>query len=214
MEQDTFERSRFAMVMRGYDRDQVDAIIEACDRWAREAQAHMDGTESRLTETDRKAEALEARLAELESRGHPRLPRSLQVLNERTDRLLGMAQEAAQELQATVEAEARNDKERTERAAAQLREEAQARAGNIAATSRRHQEEVVPSTQATRQQAARYIEEGRATAAERADAVRQRAEGPLREVRQELARLEEERDAALEELSGLRRSLEDLVTVS
>jgi DivIVA domain-containing protein len=214
MEQDPFERSRFAVVMRGYDRDQVDAIMEACERWAREAQAHMDGTESRLTETERKAEALEARLADLDSRGHPQLPRSLQVLSERTEHLLGLAQEAAEELQTTVEAEARNDKERSERAAAALRQEAQARAGNIAAASRRHQEEVVPSTEATRQQAARCIEEGRATAAERADAVRQRAEGPLRGVHQELARLEEEREAALEELSGLRRSLEDLVTVS
>jgi len=41
MREDTFERSRFAVVMRGYDRDQVDAILEACERWAREAQAHM-----------------------------------------------------------------------------------------------------------------------------------------------------------------------------
>jgi DivIVA domain-containing protein len=214
MEQDTFERSRFAMVMRGYDRDQVDAIIEACERWAREAQAHMDGTETRLTETDRKAEGLEARLAELESRGDPQLPRSVQVLNERTEQLLDVARDAAAELQTTIETEARNDKERSERAAAQLWEEAQARAGHISASSRRHQEQVAPSMQASRQQAARCIEEGRATAAERADTVRQQAEGPLRELRRELDRLEEERQAALEELSGLRRSLEDLVSVS
>jgi DivIVA domain-containing protein len=214
MNEDTFERSRFAVVMRGYDRDQVDAILEACERWAREAQAHMDGTDVRLTETDRRAEALEARLSELESRGGAEPPRSLQTLNERAEQILGMAREAAQELRTGVEAEAKTDQQESERAAAQLRQAAHARAGEIAAAAKRRQRDAAKPTQDARDHAARHIEEGRAMAAERAEAVRQRAEGPIREARQELARLEDERRAALEELTGLQRSLEDLVTVS
>ena len=214
MNHETLERSRFAIVMRGYDRDQVDAILEACERWAREAQTHMDGTDTRLSESDRRAEALESRLAELEDRGDPQPPRSLQVLSERAEDLLGRAREAAEELQTNVQAEAENDKERSERAAVQLRQEAESKAGKIAASARRRHEEVAPSTQADRQQAVRCIEEGRVTAAQRADLVRQRAEGPMREVRRELARLEEEQRAALEELTALQRSLEDLVAVS
>jgi DivIVA domain-containing protein len=214
MSEETFERSRFAVVMRGYDRHQVDAILEACERWARQAQAHMDGTDGRLSESDRRAEALEGRLAELEERGSPQLPRSLQVLSERAEDLLGRAREAAEELQTNTEAEACDDKERTQRAAVQLRQEAKTEAGKIATSARRRQEEVTPSTQSARQQAARCIEEGRVTAAERADAVRQRTEGPLRNARRELARLEQERQAALEELAALQQSLEDLVGVS
>jgi chromosome segregation ATPase len=213
MKEDTFERSRFALVMRGYNRDQVDAILEACERWAREAQAHMDGTDVRLTETDRRAEVLEARVAELENRGDAKPP-SLQTLTERAEQLLGTAREVADELQISVEAEARADKEQSERAAAQLREAAQARAGEIATAAKRHQRDASKPAQEAREEAARSIEEGRAAAAERADAVRQRAEGPIREARRELARLEDERRAALEELSGLQRSLEDLVAVS
>src|SRR5437899_20000 len=168
MNEDTFGRSRFAVVMRGYDRDQVDAILEACERWAREAQAHMDGTEVRLTETDRRAEALEDRLSELESRGDAKPPQSLQTLTERTEQLLGIAREAADELQTGVEAEARADKEQSERAAAQLREAAQARAGEIAAAAKRHQQDAAKPAHEARQLAARHIEEGRAAAVERA----------------------------------------------
>jgi DivIVA domain-containing protein len=214
MNEDTFERSRFAVVMRGYDRDQVDAMLEACERWAREAQAHMDGTEVRLTETDRRAQDLEDRLSELESRSDAKPPRSLQTLTARVEELLGIAREAADDLQTSVEAEARADKEQSERAAAQLREAAQTRAGEIAAAAKRHQQDAAKPAREARELAARHIEEGRAAAVERADAVRQRAEGPIREARRELARLEDERQAALEDLSGLQRSLEDLVAVS
>jgi DivIVA domain-containing protein len=214
MNEDTFERSRFAVVMRGYDRDQVDAMLEACERWAREAQAHMDGTEVRLTETDRRAQDLEDRLSELESRSDAKPPRSLQTLTARVEELLGIAREAADDLQTSVEAEARADKEQSERAAAQLREAAQTRAGEIAAAAKRHQQHAAKPAREARELAARHIEEGRAAAVERADAVRQRAEGPIREARRELARLEDERQAALEDLSGLQRSLEDLVAVS
>jgi DivIVA domain-containing protein len=213
MNVDTFERSRFAVVMRGYDRDQVDAILEACERWAREAQTHMDGAEERLSDTDRRAEALEARLSELGPRAGER-PRSVRLLTDRVEQLLGRARDAADELQTTVEAEARTDKERAECEVAQVKQAARTKADEIAALAGRRLEEVTPSTQAVRRQAERHIEEGRAEAAERARAVWQRAEGPISEARRELARLEDERQAALEELSGLRRSLNDLVQVS
>ena len=213
MREDTFERSRFAVVMRGYDRDQVDAILEACERWAREAQAHMEATDAKLAEADRQAEGLEARLSELESRD-ARPPRSIQALTERAEQMLNMAREAGDELQATVEAEARDDKERAGRAAAELRQGAKAKAEEIAASARRHEEELAPSTREARKQATLCIEEGRVVAAERADAVRQRAEGPIREVQKELSRLEDERKAALDELSGLQSSLDGLVAVS
>ncbi|HEX4539344.1 MAG TPA: hypothetical protein VH112_03800 [Acidimicrobiales bacterium] len=213
MNESTFERSRFAVVMRGYDRGQVDAIMEACERWAGEAQAHMDGAQEKLAEADRRAAALEGRLSELEDRsGEP--PRSVQVLTERADTVLGRAWEAADELRTTVQAEARADKEGAERDATQLRQAARTKADEIAAEARRHQEKATPSTQAVRRQAERHIEEGRAEAAERARAVWQRAEGPISEVRRELARLEDQQQATLEELAGLRRSLDGLVQVS
>jgi DivIVA domain-containing protein len=213
MNEDTFERSRFAVVMRGYDRDQVDAILEACERWAREAQTHMDGAEEKLAETDRRSVALEARLSELKDRADEP-PRSVRVLTERVEHALGLAHEAADELRTTVQAEARSDKERAERDATQLRQAARSKADEIAVSARRRLEEAAPSTQAVRREAERHIEEGKAEAAERARAVWQRAEGPISEVRRELARLEDEREAALEELSGLQRSLSGLVQVS
>jgi DivIVA domain-containing protein len=213
MNEDTFERSRFAVVMRGYDRDQVDAILESCERWAREAQVHMAGAEEKLTETDRRAQALEARLSELEDR-RAEPPRSVQLLTERVEQVLGLAWEAADELQASVQAEAGTDKERAERDATQLRQVARTKADEIAASARRRQEQTAPSTEAVRRQAEQHIEEGRAEAAERARAVWERAEGPISEARRELARLEDEQQAALEELSGLQRSLDGLVQVS
>ena len=213
MNEDTIERSRFAMVLRGYDRHQVDAMLEACERWAREAQVHMDGTEERLTETDRRAEVLEARLSQLEDRAEEP-PRSVQLLTDRVEQVLSHAREAADELRTNVEAEARADKERAERDVTQLEQAARTRAEKIAASARRRHDQVAPSTQSIRREAERHIEEGRAEAAERARAVWQRAEGPIAEVRRELARLDEERQAALEELSGLQRSLGGLVQIS
>ncbi len=212
MNEDTFERSRFAVVMRGYDRDQVDSILEACERWAREAQAHMDGTDDKLTEADRRAAALEDRLAELEDRAGE-APQSVQSLTARVQQMLDLAHEAADELRSAVQDEARTDKELAERDIARLRQAARTRADEIATAARRRLEQATPSTQAVRRQAEQHIEEGRARAAERARAIWQRAEGPISEAQRELVRLEDERQAALEELSGLQRSLEDLVQV-
>lgn len=212
MNEDTFERSRFAVVMRGYDRDQVDSILEACERWAREAQAHMDGTDDKLTEADRRAAALEDRLSELEDRAGE-APQSVQSLTARVQQMLDLAHEAADELRSAVQDEARTDKELAERDIARLRQAARTRADEIATAARRRLEQATPSTQAVRRQAEQHIEEGRARAAERARAIWQRAEGPISEAQRELVRLEDERQAALEELSGLQRSLEDLVQV-
>jgi DivIVA domain-containing protein len=214
MDEDTFGQSRFAVVMRGYNRDQVDAFLEACEQWAQDARSRIEGTDARLAEANRRAEALKVRLGELESRAEAGPRHSLVSLTERTEEMLGMVREAGNELQANIEAEALEDKEEVKREAAQMSEAGRAKAKQITAEAQREHASVAPSVQDVRQEADRCLEEGKATATERADAVRQRSRGAMQEVQRELVRLEDERRAAVEDLRGLQESLEALVHVS
>ena len=214
MDEDTFGQSRFAVVMRGYNRDQVDAFLEACEQWAHDARARIEGTDVRLAEANRRAEALKVKLAELEGRAEAGPRPSLVSLTERTEQMLGMVREAGDELRANVEAEALDDKEEVKREAAEMSQAARATAKEIAAEAQREHASVAPSIQDVRQEVDRCLEEGRETATERADAVRQRSRGAIKEVQRELVRLEEERRAAVEDLRGLQESLEALVHVT
>jgi DivIVA domain-containing protein len=214
MDEGTFGQSRFTAVMRGYNRDQVDAFLEACEHWVHDARARIEGTDARLAEANRRAEALKVKLAELESRADAGPRPSLVSLTERTEQMLGMVREAGAELQANTEAEAIDDKEEVRRESAQLSQAARAKAKQITAAARREHASVAPSVQDVRQEADRCLEEGQAAAADRADAVQQRAQGAMKEVQRELVRLEDERRAAVEDLRGLRESLEALVHVS
>src|SRR5436309_13845419 len=96
------ERPRFAIVMRGYDRDQVDAYLAEYERWAGDAQSHIEAGESRLAAAARRVHSLEAKGADLGERPGDTRPPSVRSLAERPERSLRRAWEAGQERRSNV----------------------------------------------------------------------------------------------------------------
>ena len=207
------ERSRFAMVMRGYDRNEVDAVLADYEHWADDAQVHMEQAEVRFREAGRRADALEARVGELQERADAPTPAYARSLEERADKLLETTRQAASQLRADVEAEARAERDEALRAATELTRAAEARAAEIREAARREERQAAPSED-TRREAARRLEEGRAAAEQRSRAVWEEAQGSIRQAQLELERLDKRRQIAIEELARLQGSLEDLVRVS
>lgn len=176
----------FDLVLRGYDRGQVDH--------------HIDVLQALLTASEQateQARAQAARLAEEAAQLRRNQPADggaagFAGLGRRVERILSLAEEQAAETRARAE-----------------REVAEARA-----EAARARTEVQVSRQEVLREAEQAASRLQASAQERAEAVlgaaREEAERIVAAGRQELARLAEQRDAIRAELAGLRRRLSDL----
>ena len=203
-------RVRLRVAARGYDRDEVDARLIENDRGADEVQARLQDIEAELTEADHRANALEAKVSELEHRGADGPPESVQWLHDVTDQILRVTSDDAHELMIKMENEAKSEKLEAERAAAETMAGAQARANEISEAARRDQDEADRQRLESHRQVELYLDQGRATAEERAAAVWNEAQGRVQEVRLERDRVEEQQRAVLEQLSHARGTVEDL----
>src|SRR5437763_1675326 len=128
------ERPRFAIVMRGYDRDQVDAYLAEYERWASDAQSHIEAGEARLAAAARRVHSLESKVADLEERSGDTLPPSVRSLGERAEQILRDAWEAAQELRSNIVSEAEEEKDKARHASDELVAAAEGQAAEIAET--------------------------------------------------------------------------------
>src|SRR6266576_350814 len=120
MTEQAAERPRFAIVMRGYDRDQVDAYLAEYERWAGDAQSHIEAGEARLAAAARRVHSLESKVADLEERSGDTLPPSVRSLGERAEQILRDAWDAAQELRSNIVSEAEEEREKARHASDEL----------------------------------------------------------------------------------------------
>ncbi len=96
----------FAIVMRGYDRLQVDEYVATQVQSLREAQARVAAAEQTLAECRREMDLLRSRVGELESAEQQVRP-ALAALGKRVGRILNEAWEAAEAVRAEAAEEAR-----------------------------------------------------------------------------------------------------------
>ncbi len=211
MSEHATERPRFAIVMRGYDRDQVDAYLAEYERWAGDAQSHIEAGEARLAAAARRVHGLESKVADLEERSGDSLPPSVRSLGERAEQILRDAWEAAQELRSNIVSEAEEEREKARHASDDLVASAEGQAAEIAEDARQQREEAGQEVDRARLQVERFIKEAEEAAEERATAVWEEAQVQLSEARKELDRLEEQRRATLGELARLRELLEGVI---
>jgi chromosome segregation ATPase len=205
------ERPRFAIVMRGYDRDQVDAYLAEYERWAGDAQSHIEAGEARLAAAARRVHSLESKVADLEERSGDTLPPSVRSLGERAEQILRDAWEAAQELRSNIVSEAEEEREKARHASDELVAAAEGQAAEIAEDARHQREEAGDEVERARHQVEHFIKEAEESAEDRAKAVWDEAQVQLSEAREELDRLEEQRRATLGELARLRELLEGVI---
>jgi chromosome segregation ATPase len=211
MTEQAAERPRFAIVMRGYDRDQVDAYLAEYERWAGDAQSHIEAGEARLAAAARRVHSLESKVADLEERSGDSLPPSVRSLGERAEQILRDAWDAAQELRGNIVSEAEEEREKARHASDELVAAAEGQAAEIAEDARHQREEAGQEVDRARKQVEQFIKEAEEAAEERARAVWDEAQVQLSEARKELDRLEEQRRATLGELARLRELLEGVI---
>jgi chromosome segregation ATPase len=205
------ERPRFAIVMRGYDRDQVDAYLAEYERWASDAQSHIEAGEARLTAGARRVQSLEAKVADLEERSGDTLPPSVRSLGERAEQILRDAWEAAQELRSNIMSEADAEKEKARQASEDVVAAAEKQAAEVAEHARNQRDEAAQEVEEARRRVERLIKEAEEEAEAKARAIWDEAQVQLKEARKELTRLEDQRRATLDELTRLRELLESVI---
>ena len=211
MTEQAAERPRFAIVMRGYDRDQVDAYLAEYERWAGDAQSHIEAGEGRLAAAARRVHSLESKVADLEERSGDSLPPSVRSLGERAEQILREAWDAAQELRSNIVSEAEEEREKARNASDELVAAAEGQAAEIAEDARHQRDEAGQEVERARKKVEQFIKEAEEGAEERAQAVWDEAQVQLSEARKELDRLEEQRRATLGELARLRELLEGVI---
>jgi cell division septum initiation protein DivIVA len=210
MTEDGPSRVRLRVAARGYDRDEVDARLVANDRAAVEFQSRLHEIEGELTEADERANALEAKIAELEHRGADGPPESVQWLHDVTDQILRVTSDDAHELMIKMENEAKAEKQAAEQAGAEMLAAAEARAAKILEAARFDQDTGSKMRLESHQQVDLYLDQGRAMAEERSGAVWNDAQARIQEVRLERERVEDQRRSLLDELNHVRGNVRAL----
>jgi len=97
----------FAVAVRGYDRAQVDDYLAHLHRWLAEAEAKTATAEEAAGQAHRELAVLRRRVQQLEERSEVPVPRSMAVFGEQIGAVLQAAVEAADQLRAGADSEAR-----------------------------------------------------------------------------------------------------------
>lgn len=179
----------FALVMRGYDRFQVDDYVARQATWLAEAQARVEAAESAAREAHAQAADLRSRIARGERKESTTAPKSVEALGERVGRILQVALDAAEEVRTEADLDARSRRAEAERTLV----EARAMAASV--TSRAEEEARTGHDQ--------ILAEARAEA----ERVRGEAARREQEVEARVAALAARRSAALAELTRVHQSL-------
>jgi hypothetical protein len=194
-----FRRVLFRTVISGYDRAQVDAVVKEYKRRRHEQASRGSENETKLAEADRRVQALEARVSELEEGGA--VGSSLARM---ANDLLGRTEQLGGQFRRYAEAEAEAEAERGELAqTGEIEESARRHAEEIVAQAERERDQLSRLVEESRGQIAQLIEEGKVTAEERARSVREGVQDHLREPIFELERVHEEEGRVLKEVAEL-----------
>lgn len=218
---DDEQPSGFDVVLRGYDRRQVDDYLDRVETALNEADARHAEDAGRLAALESQVTDMHERLADAERRAAGR-PEPAPVAGDRIAAMLRLAEDEA----ASMRAAATDEAER-------IVTDAQLRAGQESAKrsselDRREQDIAVASEQAAalRQQAQQEADTIRSRAADDADSTRQQAQEELRrlheagqleaaamttEARRQVEELSRQRDAIAAQLQSLRDTLSGAV---
>jgi hypothetical protein len=204
-----FERGghevRFAAAFGGYDRRAVDTTVEQCELSVSETRAQLEQTEESIAEADRRVQALEARVPELENSGAG----GLLGLTELGDEFLEKVQQTGRDLQNKVVSQAQTEGESLkQRATTEPTEAARAQAEEIVEKARREGDELARMVEESHRQVVELLQKGRIMAEERARVTWEKAQGGLREPVLGLLHLHEQRRTMLEEVVQLQESVE------
>ncbi len=195
-------KARFAVVMSGYARDQVDSVVGKYERRRSELAAQRSQMGTSLDEADSRVQALEARVSEVEEWGAGGSP-----LGELADELLHIAKEIGLELESRVLSEAEAEREELKQTT-EAAESARGRAGELVAKAQRDRDEQGRTVEASRRQVDQFLQDSRMMAEHRGRGAWEKARGRLREPVLELEHLNEQRRAMLQEILELQESLD------
>jgi F0F1-type ATP synthase membrane subunit b/b' len=189
------ERPRFAIVVRGYDRTQVEAYLAEYERWASQAQSMIEASDARAATAGRRVQGLETKIAELEERVGDAPPPSVKWLGDRADQIIHEAWGASQELRGKISAEIEEAQRHREEAARDL-EEARQHGDQLLEEARRHGDQLLEEAREQRGQqeraAAQLILESQAQADDIAEQGRERAEATIQEAQDRVGEVTEE----------------------
>ncbi|HEY1653435.1 MAG TPA: hypothetical protein VGG09_16230 [Acidimicrobiales bacterium] len=209
---------RFATVVRGYDRLQVDDYVEHLHRWIEQADYRAQQCEVAATRANSEADQLRRRLASVDAGTLTATPESMKALGDRVGSIMQSSFQAAKEVHRRAEDEVRGRTAAAEESAAQTVAEATARAEDLSRAAEdlfvRAQEALAKAGTA----AAREVDEARARGVTEAEDLLERARHEARELarragqeeqvrREQLQLLEEHRGRVMEEIGVLHQRL-------
>jgi cell division septum initiation protein DivIVA len=212
---------RFATVVRGYDRLQVDDYVEHLHRWIEQADYRAQQCEVAATRANSEADQLRRRLASVDAGTLTATPESMKALGDRAGSIMQSSFQAAKDLHRRTEDEARARTAAAEETATQIIAEATRRAEEL---SRAAEDLFVQAQEALAQAdsvASREVDEARARAARQGEELLEEARNEARELarltaeeervrREQLAVLEEHRKRVMEDLGVLHQRLGDI----
>lgn len=139
---DSMTRPEFAVVVRGYDRAQVDDYLARLHEWLTDSETRRSAAEEARNAARRELSEVRARLAMIEERSGAATPESMAAFGERLGQILQEAITAADELRSRAKAEAESQRAALaeERKAMQARNRAEA--DRLIEQARRKEEEI------------------------------------------------------------------------
>lgn len=212
---------RFATVVRGYDRLQVDDYVEHLHRWIEQADYRAQQCEVAATRANSEADQLRRRLASVDAGTLTATPESMKALGDRVGSIMQSSFQAAKDLHRRAEDQALSRSAAAEETATQIIAEATARAEELSRAAEDLFVQAQDSLDRASSAAARELEQVRTRAATEREELLERARNEAGELarltaeeeqtrREQLAVLEEHRTRVLEELGVLHRRLGDI----
>jgi cell division septum initiation protein DivIVA len=205
----------FTTSLRGYDRIQVDDYVDTLREWLDAATARMQAAEADAVQLHDQMLRLPQRVAELESDAGQQAPRSLSALGDRVARILALAEESAQAVQADAEAAATDTVIKAQQEAEELIGATRSRQVEaeawLAQTTRQADQLVAQAEERAGMAAAQLTSDASARATAVDAEAQQRARDLVAHAEAEAARISEEsrteRATTLQELAARREEL-------
>jgi hypothetical protein len=209
---------RFATVVRGYDRLQVDDYVEHLHRWIEQADYRAQQCEVAATRANSEADQMRRRLASVDAGTLTATPESMKALGDRVGSIMQSSFQAAKDLHRRAEDELRGRASAAEETATQIIAEATMRAEELSRAAEDLFAQAQEATAGAASAAAREVDEAKAHAASEAEQLLERVRKESLELarrsaeeeqarREQLQVLEEHRHRVMEEISVLRQRL-------
>jgi hypothetical protein len=212
---------RFATVVRGYDRLQVDDYVENLHRWIEQADYRAQQCEVAATRANSEADQMRRRLASVDAGTLTATPESMKALGDRVGSIMSSSFQAAKDLHRRAEDDARGRAAAAEETATQIIAEATKRAEELSRAAEDLFVQAQDALARANSAASREVDEAKARAAKDGEDLLERARKEGLELarrtaeeeqvrREQLAVLEEQRTRVMEELGVLHKRLGDI----